>query len=92
MPQGIRNPVSDEAYNATTWNGVASVAPSKNAVRDKLESLGTASAQNVGTSAGNVVQLDGSAKLPAVDGSQLTNLPAASIPASTHVALFNSYL
>jgi len=37
--------------------------------------LGTAAAEDVGTSAGNVVQLDGSARLPAVDGSQLTNLP-----------------
>lgn len=39
--------------------------------------LGTAAAQNVGTGAGNVVQLDGSARLPAVDGSQLINLPQA---------------
>jgi hypothetical protein len=38
--------------------------------------LGTAAAEDVGTSAGNVVQLDGSARLPAVDGSQLTNLPS----------------
>lgn len=38
--------------------------------------LGTAAALNVGTSASQVVQLDGSARLPAVDGSQLTNLPA----------------
>jgi len=38
--------------------------------------LGTAAALDVGTSALNVVQLDGSAKLPAVDGSQLTNLPS----------------
>lgn len=37
--------------------------------------LGTAALLNVGTSANNVVQLDGSAKLPAVDGSNLTNLP-----------------
>ena len=36
--------------------------------------LGTAATQNVGTSASNVVQLDGSARLPAVDGSQLTNI------------------
>ena len=41
--------------------------------------IGTAASQDVGTSASNVVQLDGTAKLPAVDGSQLTNLPAASI-------------
>lgn len=39
--------------------------------------LGTSAIYNVGTSANNIVQLDGSAKLPAVDGSQLLNLPAA---------------
>lgn len=31
-----------------------------------------------GVSAGDIVELDGSAKLPAVDGSQLTNLPGGS--------------
>lgn len=36
--------------------------------------LGTAATLNVGTGANNVVQLDGSSKLPAVDGSQLTNI------------------
>ena len=41
--------------------------------------LGTAAVENVGTGASNVVQLDGSARLPAVDGSQLTNLPAAPV-------------
>ena len=44
----------------------------------KITGLGTASTKTVGTSANNVVQLDGSAKLPAVDGSQLTNIDAAS--------------
>jgi len=38
--------------------------------------LGTAAALDAGTSASNVVQLDGSARLPAVDGSLLTNLPS----------------
>jgi hypothetical protein len=38
--------------------------------------LGTAAALDVGTGASNVVQLDGSARLPAVDGSQLRNLPS----------------
>ena len=42
----------------------------------KISGLGTASTKAVGTSADNVVQLDGSARLPAVDGSQLTNLPS----------------
>jgi len=35
--------VSDESYNATTWNGEIAVAPSKNAVRDKIETVGSAS-------------------------------------------------
>jgi len=41
--------------------------------------LGTAAAEDVGTAASNVVQLDGSARLPAVDGSQLLNLPSAPV-------------
>lgn len=32
-------PVSDTAYDATAWNGVTSIAPSKNAVRDKLAAI-----------------------------------------------------
>ena len=37
-------------------------------------SLGTSAPLDVGTAANNVVQLDGTAKLPAVDGSQLTGI------------------
>jgi hypothetical protein len=44
-------------------------------VEPVLAALGTAAVEDVGTAAGNVVQLDGSARLPAVDGSQLTGLP-----------------
>jgi len=51
----------------------------------KISGLGTASTKTVGTSADNVVQLDGSARLPAVDGSQLTNLPSTG--ASTGFAI-----
>lgn len=40
-----------------------------------LLGYGTAAPLNVGVAANNVVQLDANAKLPAVDGSQLTNLP-----------------
>lgn len=39
--------------------------------------LGSASTLTAGTAASNLVQLDGSSKLPAVDGSALTNLPAS---------------
>lgn len=31
--------VDDTAYDATTWNGVTGIAPSKNAVRDKIEDI-----------------------------------------------------
>jgi hypothetical protein len=31
--------VSDTAYNATSWNGVTTIAPSKNAVRDEIEAI-----------------------------------------------------
>lgn len=44
--------------------------------------LGTAATLNVGTSANQVVQLDGTAKLPAVDGSQLTNIQGYSFASS----------
>lgn len=40
---------------------------------------GTAAEQNVGTAANNVVQLDATAKLPAVDASQLTNFPSGNL-------------
>jgi hypothetical protein len=61
-----------------------------------LPTLGTAAALDVGTSANQVVQLDGSARLPAVDGSQLINLPGGdgtvAGPASSldnEIAVFN---
>ena len=41
---------------------------------NSISNLGTASVEDVGTSAGNVVQLDSSGKIPALDGSQLTNI------------------
>ena len=60
-----------------TSSGTISLAVNSIA-NTKISGLGTASTQDVGTSANNVVQLDGTAKLPAVDGSQLTNIDAAS--------------
>lgn len=42
-------------------------------------SLGTAAALDVGTLANQVVQLDGDAKLPPLDGSQLQNLPGGGL-------------
>jgi trimeric autotransporter adhesin len=42
--------------------------------------LGTAAELNVGTGNNNIVQLNGSAQLPAIDGSLLTGLTASQIP------------
>ncbi len=55
-------PATNTADKVPQWNGANSKT-----LKDGL---------TVGTSASNLVQLDGSAKLPAVDGSQLTNLPS----------------
>jgi len=52
--------------------------------------LGTAAVLNVGTGANNIVQLDGSAKLPAVDGSLLTNLPGGAVAGSTTQVIYNN--
>lgn len=41
--------------------------------------LGTAAAEDVGTDANEIVQLDGSARIPAVNGSLITNLTFANI-------------
>lgn len=45
---GATVPVDDTAYDATTWNGDTTHAPSKNAVRDKIESMGAGSADKLG--------------------------------------------
>lgn len=55
---------------ATGWAGASTISADLG--------LGTAAFINTGASAGNVVALNGSAQLPAVDGSLLTNLPAQS--------------
>ena len=56
-------PVANGGTSATTVSGARTAL-----------GLGTSATLNAGTSANNVVQLDSSAKLPAVDGSQLTGL------------------
>ncbi len=40
--------VSDTAYDATSWNGVTDVAPSKNAVRNKIETLPAPALDDIG--------------------------------------------
>lgn len=80
-----------EAAGAGATAVAAHVALSDPHTQYALESaLGTAAAYNVGTGANNIVQLDGSGLLPAVDGSQLTNLPGGgAVAGSTTQVIFN---
>lgn len=84
--------------NGTAWekidntDAVTSVAGRTGAVTlstSDISGLGSAATQNVGTSANHVVQLDGSARLPAVDGSQLTNVAAATAVSATTATTAN---
>lgn len=52
--------------------------------------LGSAATLTAGTAANNLVQLDGSAKLPAVDGSALTNIPNHWTRSIVETQTFNS--
>lgn len=65
------------AVTSFTTAGRALIDDADTSAQRTTLGLGTAAVANTGTSAGNVIVLDGSAKIPAVDGSQLTNLPSA---------------
>ena len=75
---------TNDLTSAVTWANVPDTNITQSSVTQhqaalsitntQVTGLGTASTQDVGTSAGNVVQLDGSGALPAVDGSNLTNV------------------
>ncbi len=76
--------VADDEYARFTANGLESRSATE--TRSDI-GLGSAAVLTAGTSANNAVQLDGSARLPAVDGSQLTNLPSAGATAGFAVAM-----
>lgn len=56
-PSGGGTAPSDTAYDATTWDGVTTVAPTKNAVRDKIVAMdaATATAQSTANAASAAV-------------------------------------
>ena len=81
--------ISDASANARTFMMAANYAAMRTALGISTvgntgaysdlsgkPTLGTAAALDVGTTANKVVQMDGTGKLPAIDGSQLTNLPS----------------
>ena len=73
-------------HNGTSWQalGIAGSGITSLTIGTGLTPTGTITstgsiAVNVGTGANQIVQLDGSSRLPGVDGSQLTNLNPANI-------------
>ena len=90
----LANAGGDEATVGTSWlvlhytvagylfatNNLSDL-PNVVAARTNL-GLGTAALLDEGVGAGQVIKLDGAGKLPAVDGSQLTNVLPSSYPAS----------
>ena len=69
---------------ATFFTGLADVAVSYAGNAKKIPAINPAETgldvgYTVGTAAGDLLQLDSTGKIPAVDGSQLTNLPAGNI-------------
>lgn len=68
--------VDDTAYDESTWNGVTTIAPSKNAVRDKIESLVLGSSDSFRTIAvsgqSDVVADSSTDTLTLVAGSNIT--------------------
>ncbi len=82
----IDGKVSDTAYNATSWDGVTTIAPSKNAVRDKVEALATdvaAAVPNTRTVAGHALSADVTVSKSDVGLSNVDNTADTAKPVST---------
>ena len=76
--------ISDLTVSAADLNNVAGINSSVQAQLDakaSTASLGTASTLDVGTGANQVVQLDGSGQLPALNASNLTGIDGVSAAA-----------
>lgn len=68
----------DSDYIAADALVTAAFEAADEVLQDQIDALGTAAYLDVGTTANKVVQLTAAAKLPAIDGSLLTNLPSSS--------------
>lgn len=84
MDSEVTNLAQVKAFDSTDYATAAQGTLANSATQPA--DLGTAAAKDVGTSNGNVVELD-STGLPAVDGSQLTNLPSPDVNTPLTTAL-----
>ena len=76
------------AAQTMTWTSLTDTMTCTNIAisSSAITGLGTAAALDVGTGNNKVVQLDGSSKLPAVDGSALTNIDPTHLSAAVAAA------
>ena len=83
--------VSDIAYDATSWDAVTGIAPSKNAVRDKIVAMDSAIALNTAkvTNATHTGEVTGSGVLT-VDKTAITNKTAVTIDTADYVLISDS--
>ena len=75
---------ADIAAGAITNSEVAAGAA---IASTKLSGLGTAATLTAGTAANNVVQLDGSARLPAISGANLTGVATDTSAMENNIAI-----
>lgn len=76
--QGLLN--SEAGFRATDIANVIAAYKAADSALVASLALGTAATKNVGVADGNVVEVLTGGKLPALDGSNLINLPAAALP------------
>ena len=76
LPPSAGSTKLNQFLKLTTANNVNFSTISYNELTDK-PTLGTSSSLDIGTGANNIVQLDSTGKLPAIDGSQLTGISGA---------------
>ena len=83
--------VSDTAYDATSWDAVTGIAPSKNAVRDKIVAMDSAIALNTAkvTNATHTGEVTGTTALT-VDKTAITNKTAVTIDTADYVLISDS--
>lgn len=86
IAQPTRRTVAANDIRDATNAGKALLTALNAMVAREALGLGSAATQDIGTGAGDLVQLDELGRLPAVDGSQLTNLPSGSSTITTNTA------
>jgi len=74
--------VSDTAYDATSWNGVTTIAPSKNAIRDKIQATGLQEITNINASTTNPINVSGVGASNAITGQSGTGTGVLAISAT----------